>query len=472
MGNGVGDWISDKYNQSTGWAKDKYHQSKEWVKKNADEIDIATDFIPIVGQVKDAYYTIKYGWAVYKNPSDDNLIEFGFVLIGWVPYAGDTLKGAFKVARKNPEKLLNAARYAMSKMGKYGDPEKFLYDLVSASSLNARLDYVHKLVDNALRGQWGEGVMRRQLSNMINQIKTLITRVSTALKRYLDKYLPHAPTTSANVSSTITKPKPHGRPTATPKKQAANVTYAKSKSHTAKKGNNKDDVGGGKSHNRKIDTTLSKSLTGIIGEHMGDYWVAKELGYTVHHDQGRSYPFKLDGPMTMLNGKARGTGIDSLWKTDHRPLGKNRTQKFAKTLYTFDRAHAIVEYKASTTKDHKSLGEVLSTTRRKKTPTKPSKRNRKDQDTGRDDANYQMSEGWGDKGLKRKGFSNAIGQYSRHVLYFGATAIADHSLALSKDLKNPKESEHRQHSATWIADGSAIDTVNANKKKRSSKRGK
>ena len=55
MGNGVGDWISDKYNQSTGWAKDKYHQSKEWVKKNADEIDIATDFIPIVGQVKDAY---------------------------------------------------------------------------------------------------------------------------------------------------------------------------------------------------------------------------------------------------------------------------------------------------------------------------------------------------------------------------------------------------------------------------------
>ena len=369
---------------------------------------------------------------------------------------------------------MTVTRYAMSKMGKYGDPEKFLYDLVSTSSLNARLDYVHKLVDNALRGQWGEGVMRRQLSNMINQIKTLITRVSTALKRYLDKYLPHAPTTSANVSSTITKPKPHGRPTATPKKQAANVTYAKSKSHTAKKGNNKDDVGGGKSHNRKIDTTLSKSLTGIIGEHMGDYWVAKELGYTVHHDQGRSYPFKLDGPMTMLNGKARGTGIDSLWKTDHRPLGKNRTQKFAKTLYTFDRAHAIVEYKASTTKDHKSLGEVLSKNTRKKRSAKSKigKKDRTTNDNNQRDENYQMSEDWSKDRLSKRGYSDTVTNFSRHVLYFGAAAIADHSLALSKDLKNPEESEHRQHSATWIADGSAIDTVNANKKKRSSKRGK
>ena len=474
MGNGFGDWVGEKAKQTRDWTADKYNQGKQWVKDHADEIDIATDFIPVVGQVKDAFYTIKYGWAVYKNPNEDNLVEFGFALIGWVPYAGDTLKGAFKIARKNPEQLLTAARYAMKKLGKHGDPEQFLYDLVSVGSLNSRLDYVHDLVDKALQGKWGGEAMRRQLSNMVNQIKSLISRVSAAMKRYLDKVLPHAPKTSARVSTPTPKPKASARPAA--KRNASSVTYAKSKSQTAKKGGNKHDTGSGKSHNRTIDTVLDKALTGIIGEHMGDYWVAKELGYTVHHDEGHSYPFKLDGPMTMLSGNPRGVGIDSIWKTDHRPLGKQPTQQFAKTLYTFDREHAVVEYKASSSKGNKSLGSVLGKNKRKKassgkpTPKVKGGKNQTAQNDG--DENYQMSEEWGDKGLRRNGLSSAIGKYSRHVLFFGAVAIAEHALALSKNPKSPNEAEHRHHNATWVADGATIDQTISDKKQRARRRGK
>ena len=471
MSKGLGDWLGDKAQQTRDWTAGKYNQGKQWVKDHADEIDIATDFIPVVGQVKDAFYTIKYGWAVYKNPNEDNLLEFGFALMGCVPIGGDSLKAAFKIARKNPEQLLTAARYAMMKLGKHGDPEQFLYELISVGSLNSRLDYAYALVDKALQGKWGADIMRKQLSNMVSQIKSLLSRVSAAMRRYLDKVLPHAPKTSARVSTPTPKTKTAVRPPP-PKRDASRVTYAKSKSQTAKKGKNKDDTGSGKSHNRTIDTVLDKALTGIIGEHMGDYWVAKELGYAVHHDEGHSYPFKLDGPMTMLNGTARGTGIDSLWLTNHKPLGRMPTKQFAKTLYTFDREHAVVEYKASSTKDHKSLGGVLAKNKgRKASPSKPMKDAPASRGKKESDENYQMSEAWNNKKLQGK-HDDVIGQYSRHVLFFGAAAIIEHSAALSKNPKAPNEAEHRHHNATWLANGADIDQTISDKKERARKRGK
>ena len=83
-----------------------------------------------------------------------------------------------------------------------------------------------------------------------------------------------------------------------------------------------------------------------------------------------------------------------------------------------------------------------------------------------------MSEDWGDKGLRRSGLSSAIGQYSRHVLFFGAAAIAEHSIALTKNPKAPNEAEHRHHHATWLANGSDIDQTISDKKERARKRGK
>ena len=472
MSKGLGDWLGDKAQQTRDWTAGKYNQGKQWVKDHADEIDIATDFIPVVGQVKDAFYTIKYGWAVYKNPNEDNLLEFGFALMGCVPIGGDSLKAAFKIARKNPEQLLTAARYAMMKLGKHGDPEQYLYELISVGSLNSRLDYAYALVDTALQGKWGADIMRKQLSNMVSQIKSLLSRVSAAMRRYLDKVLPHAPKTSARVSTPTPKTTTAVRPPP-PKRDASRVTYANSKSQTAKKGRNKDDIGSGKSHNRTIDAFSDTALTGIIGEHMGDYWVAKELGYAVHHDEGRSYPFKLDGPMTMLNGRARGTGIDSLWLTNHKPLGRMPTKQFAKTLYTFDREHAVVEYKASSTKDHKSLGGVLAKNKgRKASPSKPMKDAPASRGKKESDENYQMSKEWGDQRLDDKGFANLKNNYSRHVLFFGAAAIIEHSTALAKNPKAPNESEHRYHQATWLANGADIDQTISDKKERARKRGK
>ena len=205
----------------------------------------------------------------------------------------------------------------------------------------------------------------------------------------------------------------------------------------------------------------------------GIYWVSKVLGYTLHHDEGHSYPFKLDGPMTMLSGNPRGVGIDSLWKTDHRPLGKQPTQQFAKTLYTFDREHAVVEYKASSSKGNKSLGSVLGKNKGKKSSTgkpmkdAPASKGRKD-----GDENYQMSEDWNKDRLSRGGYSGQVTNFSRHVLFFGAVAIAEHALALSKNPKSPNEAEHRHHNATWVADGAAIDQTISDKKQRARKRGK
>ena len=97
----------------------------------------------------------------------------------------------------------------------------------------------------------------------------------------------------------------------------------------------------------------------------------------------------------------------------------------------------------------------------------PASRGRKESDE-----NYQMSEDWNKDRLSRGGYSGQVTNFSRHVLFFGAVAIAEHSVALAKNPKAPNEAEHRHHNATWLANSADIDQTISDKKERARKRGK
>lgn len=79
-----------------------------------------------------------------------------------------------------------------------------------------------------------------------------------------------------------------------------------------------------------------KLEVGGVGEHMADYWVAKELAVTVTHDSGQQPNQKLQRPMTKLHIGIHDQGIDAIWKSDKKNIGVMNSK-----------AYAIIEAKAS-----------------------------------------------------------------------------------------------------------------------------
>jgi hypothetical protein len=448
------------------WLGKKYDDTKEWVKKHADDIDLITDFIPVVGQAKDAYYTIKFGWRCYKDPSDENLLELGFALIGWVPYAGDGVKSAFKVIRTNPDRLLAAARFAISRSKKkYGTPEQYLYDLISVQSLTTGLDEAYFSVRNALQSKRGTEYVLRKLKEIVDSIKSLLNRVSNALRKYLDKHLPKNPTSSAvptrkvtpatSTKSTTTKAKVE------PKK-AATAVRSESAAKTGTKGESNSQKGN-TSTNAILDTLINKNI-GAVGEHMADYWIADQLGTAANHDSGEidSGGRNKSGGLNKLRIGANNPGIDSIWQTDKKTLGSMRTNTYA-----------IVEAKSSLgTGTGGGPGSLLADNgakaarrQRKTAAAAPKGKVAKNGDSNGSDVprekkmeEQQMSHDWVRGDLEKRRCGDMKNQYSRHLLYFNAIQGKEHYAALAKNLTAPDASLHKNpHTPTRYWDDDAIE---------------
>lgn len=447
------------------WLGKKYDDTKEWVKKHADDIDLITDFIPVVGQAKDAYYTIKFGWRCYKDPSDENLLELGFALIGWVPYAGDGVKSAFKVIRTNPDRLLAAARFAISRSKKkYGTPEQYLYDLISVQSLTTGLDEAYFSVRNALQSKRGTEYVLRKLKEIVDSIKSLLNRVSNALRKYLDKHLPKNPTSSAVPTKKVTPATSAKSTTPKPKvetKKAATAVRSESPAKTGTKGESNSQKGN-TSTNAILDTLINKNI-GAVGEHMADYWIADQLGTAANHDSGEidSGGRNKSGGLNKLRIGANNPGIDSIWQTDKNPLGSMRTN-----------IYAIVEAKSSLgTGTGSGPGSLLADNgakaarrQRKTAAAAPSSGRRSGNSTEADTprekkmGEQQMSKDWVEKDLVKRKNKGMVGKYSRHLLYFNAIQGKEHYEALAKNLTAPDASLHKTpHTPTRYWDDDAIE---------------
>ena len=205
---------------------------------------------------------------------------------------------------------------------------------------------------------------------------------------------------------------------------------------------------------QKTGGLIGNALTGIIGEHMADYWMLRQLGGTnARHDHGHDskaqsqsgcYKMNYGGKLYQLHiPSVNAKGIDSLWKVDGKVGGK---------------PYCIVEAKASAQSLTKSLGALLTDGRDK---TERRTAGRQEQ--------LQMSHKWCRNKLRGLMVFNIVGaKYSRRVVFFNAVAIKDHLAAYSEALQYSTDSskyneltaamhKHQAHEPTKVFTDTEID---------------
>jgi hypothetical protein len=474
-----------------------------------------------IGYIKELFNdTVAAAKAVYSNPSEENVFELALCIVGWIPGPGAGLKVGLRAVARNPALLFDVARIIMKHrlINAPGEPEQWLDKILGEH-------YIRNAIENGKRaaiklankrqfdlswiqGRWMPNGWNKGVQSAADGATSMATGAAGAaitwafdfayarldmivrvLAKKLKLWKPRVPKTShvvysqppkaakppakktANNTPTSSKPTANKTTAKTQKtsqksKTAETKTYPKQQDETAKNGKPDTDDPKTSQSSNGILSGINNAITGVIGEHMGDYWVAKELGIHVNHDDGETPSRKLDGAMTKINDGPRGTGLDSLWETNGARLGGLPSKQYT---------YAVYEYKASRTKDDKTLGSTLGkNTPKKKTPAagKDNKRTQGDKIDGTEDAQYQMDEAWVNQRLKQTGHDDKKGQTSRHVLFFGASAIAQHANALKNDPINPNPAEHTDHTATAHYGEDAIDAANDKKKAATPKRKK
>lgn len=409
---------------------------------------------PITGQVMDIIDTVQASYNLYKRPnSEDMQFEMALCLIGWIPGPGDALKLGIKRALRNPDTLFTMVRTIMAKFSAYGDPEDWLNNKLSSSSIGGAVNVARNRVISFIREtSWLPNRAIPPVEQAFNTVRNNIGSIAGVLLRKIARIKPRQPQTSHNVTyhkkpettkrSTPSKPKPK---TKDPHKK----TYPKSTDKAAEKGSKRSNGKTGSPSSSAILKTLSATQVGVVGEHMGDYWVAKALKLRVKHDTGQTITDKLDGKMTQLSDSARGVGMDSLWRTKGKMLAGHKT-----TLNTY----TVYEYKASKTRNHKSTGQLLGSNKGKKPANttasgKVEKRGGSASNESKKPENQQMSTKWINDRLEGGEHNDKKGQTFGLTLFFGADAILEHGLALL-DAKEtggkPIESKHLNHKVTRV----------------------
>ncbi|ULJ61609.1 hypothetical protein MIS46_06235 [Wielerella bovis] len=192
-------------------------------------------------------------------------------------------------------------------------------------------------------------------------------------------------------------------------------------------------------------------LTGIVGEHMADYWMWQKLGGNMReHDHGKQsktsdgcYKLNAGNRLYQLHQQSpNAKGIDSLWYVKNKIAGK---------------PYCIVEAKASATALRRSLGALLT-----------DGRDKTERRTTQNQHQLQMSHEWCKERLNSLGYvriARNASLYSRYVVFFNSSAIKDHLSAYdeimstnSHEIPKTLMEKHKKHEPTAIFDDVKIDT--------------
>lgn len=171
---------------------------------------------------------------------------------------------------------------------------------------------------------------------------------------------------------------------------------------------------------------ISNKITGLIGEHMADYWMLEQVGGKARHDhggtaEGSCYKMNFGGRLYQLHQpSANPKGIDSLWKVNGKIGGK---------------PYCILEAKASATALTRPLGKLLT-----------DGRDKTERRTQNNQHQVQMSHTWCESRLRNLGLNLQVRtDYSRRVVFFGINDIATHTKAYAKIVEAVAQPEKRQY---------------------------
>jgi hypothetical protein len=297
---------------------------------------VALGLVPFVGQAIDIYDTAYAAYDLYNctEANDDQKEEayFGMAMaaIGWIPGPGDGIKKTLKTVNKHPEKyaplLLDAVRQALYTAGYKVDPYQFLMDSINAGKIKSIINGAKAdIVDSSVFKRCPTLVQQGMIAGLGLASQSIPAVVGVVEKR-VKKWLKVAPKSTASSQHLD-----HAK--APPTKQQGG------KDQVGLKGKNNaiETFAGGTNVSQIAMANLNQTQESV-GEHIADYYCHDHLAWGKHnastaaHDKGETTRAKLtDGrhlSKLTTDIKARGVGIDAIWKSGSTPL------------------YAIVEHKA------------------------------------------------------------------------------------------------------------------------------
>ncbi|SEO09742.1 hypothetical protein SAMN05428959_104638 [Duganella sp. CF517] len=294
-------------------------------------VAIATGLVPFLGQAINIYDTITCLLTLHNSTSAEDQMEAKFdlvlALVGWIPGAGGGVKKTIRIVNKHPERfapiLFDVLRMVCDKVGIHTSPEFLLDKLFDAAGLKNQLG----TVQSAIEGSWlyddlpaeGRLALSTCMSTVRAQLPAMVMLVTLKLAHWKTKQRNNA----AQAFGPQSKVNPAEKK---PEKKDPKVAEAGHNAPTLTASNNTVNASIGTS----VIEGVSKSLTGIVGEHITDYFLYEKYGWGKgwsRHDLGtqgewkekpsKTFPGKLN-EATRLNPlfalKAHGTGIDGVWK--------------------------------------------------------------------------------------------------------------------------------------------------------------
>jgi hypothetical protein len=282
-----------------------------------------------LGQAIDIYDTL---WAAYdlytsNEASQEEKEEayFGMALaaVGWIPGPGDGIKKTLKTINKNPKKyaplLLDAVRAALYQAGYKVDAYAFLMDSIDSARLGSIIGNVRSsVVDSSSYQRCPEFVQQGVLMGL-SMAQSSVPMVVGVVERKVVKWLKSSPKSTGKgtpAHSKKTEKEEETKPINDPQTQHGNDKVGQDgKSRLAQVANGTENAA------EIVVSHISQSQEGL-GEHVADYYCLHSLAakdHLQHHDTGgRSSVKRSDfGKLTQLvtGFKARGGGIDAIWKT-------------------------------------------------------------------------------------------------------------------------------------------------------------
>ncbi|PHV15983.1 hypothetical protein CSQ90_15870 [Janthinobacterium sp. BJB303] len=294
-------------------------------------VAVATGLVPFLGQAINIYDTITCMLTLHNSTSAEDQMEAKFdlvlALVGWIPGAGGGVKKTIRIVNKHPERfapiLFDVLRMVCDKVGIHTSPEFLLDKLFDAVGLKNQLG----TVQSAIEGSWlydnlpaeGRLALSTCMSTVRSQLPAMVMLVTLKLTHWKTKQRNNAAQAAG----------PQGKVNPVEKKPEKNDPKVAETGHNAPTltaSNNTVNASIGTS----VAEGVSKSLTGIVGEHITDYFLYEKYGWGKdwsRHDMGmqgewkekpsKTFPGKLN-EATRLNPlfalKAHGTGIDGVWK--------------------------------------------------------------------------------------------------------------------------------------------------------------
>jgi len=337
---------------------------------------VAAGLVPFVGQAINIYDTIESLLILHncKGAQEESEAKFDLVLalVGWIPGAGSGVKKTIRIVNKNPARyapiLFDVLRMVCLKLGIQTSPETLLEKLFDAAGLKVVLGTAQASIENSWAYEQMPSEIQATLSSSMATVRSslpnMVMLVTRKLMHWKRMQRNNAARSHAARSTDVSAKKPAAKDTEIAKRGADAPTAVSSN------GSGASVIGA------TPLSQLTNEVTGMLGEHITDYFLYEEYGWGKDwdaHDRGASgswrvkpdsnFPGKINEG-TKLNPllavKAHGVGIDGVWKVQ---IGDPKND---------GKRYAIVESKASSNRSmpvHPSRkpqvsGKLMSNSRR------------------------------------------------------------------------------------------------------------